>query len=156
MQTSGPINSHVAFLSVQPRCSLHTSSRADAAKLEEPIENGAVIPYIKAPLLFLVHLHVIGRHFAEKFDVLIRVKLSHFKAGGRFCSLIQVRMMLWNQGLVSKQKGEGSRPRMRERATWTIYPDTVDGIVHSRKSPFACINHNSLLKRGPFESCVVS
>ncbi len=91
VETSSPVDSYVTFLAIESRCSFHTTSSADPTELEESIEDGAIVPDVEAALLFLVHLHIVGRYFTQEFDVFVGVELCHFKASRWFRSLLSVR-----------------------------------------------------------------
>ncbi len=87
MQASRPVDGNVALLAIQSRRTLHAASGTDAAKLEEAIEDGAVVANIVFTLLSHVGIHVVWRNFLEEVDIIIGVELCHFASRGRFCAL---------------------------------------------------------------------
>ena len=87
MKTTCPVDCNVTFAAIQSCSTLHTATCTDAAKFEKTIKDWAVVTHVETALLFLVGLHVVGCHFFEKIDVLIRVELGHLKIGGRFGAL---------------------------------------------------------------------
>ena len=87
MQTAGPVDSDVALPTVQTRRALHGAAGADAAKLEQSIEDWTIIPDIVLALFLGEVVHVVGSDLVEEVDVLVRVELRHFEAGRRFRAL---------------------------------------------------------------------
>lgn len=60
MQTAGPINCDVAFLSIKACCALHTAASTDTAKLKKAIKDRAIVSDIIFALLALEVVHVLG------------------------------------------------------------------------------------------------
>jgi hypothetical protein len=87
MKASRPIHSDVAFAPVETGCTLHATTRADAAKLEKPIKDRAIVSDIELALLFRVALHIVWGNFLKKLNVFIGVKLGHLKLVGGLGSL---------------------------------------------------------------------
>jgi hypothetical protein len=87
MKASSPIDGNVTFATVQTCCTLHATTRADAAKLEKSIEDWAIISDIELALFFRVALHIVWSDFLKKLNVFIRVKLGHLMFIGRLGSL---------------------------------------------------------------------
>lgn len=90
MKAASPIHGDVAFLSVQPSCSFHASTSADATKLEQAVKDGTVIADVEATLLFRMVLHVVGGNLLQKIHIFVCMKLGHLVVGGRFCTLIKI------------------------------------------------------------------
>lgn len=77
MQASSPIDSNVAFLAIESRCTLHGSASTDATELEKAIDNGAIVSNIELRLFFLICVHVLRCYLLEEIDVLVCVELRH-------------------------------------------------------------------------------
>jgi hypothetical protein len=91
MQTSCPVDSNVAFASVEACGTFHCSTCADPTELEQTIEDRAIVSDIVLALLASKVLHVVWGNFVEKVDVLVRVELRHFVLRGWFGALSQIR-----------------------------------------------------------------
>lgn len=87
METSGPVDSNVTFLSVQSGSSLHAATGTDATELEQAVKDRAIITDVVFALLTHVAVHVVGCNFLKKIDIIIGMELCHFASGGRFCAL---------------------------------------------------------------------
>lgn len=87
MQTTSPVDGNIALVTIQSCGALHTAAGTDAAKLEETVENGAIVADIVFALLTHEAVHVIGRNFLQELNVLVGVKLCHFGSNGWFCAL---------------------------------------------------------------------
>lgn len=87
METTSPIDSDVAFFAVQSCCAFHAATCTDAAKLEETIEDWAIVSDIVFGLFFRIPLHVIRRDLLEELDIFVCMELCHFVLGCRFCAL---------------------------------------------------------------------
>lgn len=107
MKTSGPVDGNVALLSVESGSSLHTSTGADATELEEPIKHRAIIADVVFALFTHVAVHVVRGDFLKEIDVVVRVELCHFAAGGWFRTLVCQVSTLGHVGLDSS--GRSSR-----------------------------------------------
>lgn len=83
VKSTGPVNGNVALVAVEPGGTLHTTTRANTAKLKEPIEDGTVISDIVFALLLREGVHVVRCNLRKEVDILIRVKLGHFVFRGR-------------------------------------------------------------------------
>lgn len=83
VQTASPIDSNVALLAVQSCSALHGATRADAAELEQTIEDRTIVADIELGLLTNVALHVLWADLLEKVDVFIGVELAHLESCGR-------------------------------------------------------------------------
>ena len=59
VEPASPIDSDIALPTVQARSTFHTAAGTDTAKLEQAVEDRAVIADVEAALLFLEVLHVI-------------------------------------------------------------------------------------------------
>jgi hypothetical protein len=84
MKSTGPIDSNVAFLTVEPGCTLHGAASTDTAELEQAIKHGAVVAHVVFSLFPHVVVHIVRGHLLEKVDVLVGVKLGHL---GKDCRL---------------------------------------------------------------------
>lgn len=83
VKTTGPVNGNVTLVAVEPSGTLHTTTRADTAKLEEPIENGTIVSDIVLALLLREGVHIVRCNLRKEVDILIRVELGHFIFRGR-------------------------------------------------------------------------
>ena len=97
MESTGPVYRDVALVPVQPRGALHAAAGADAAKLEEAVKHGAVVPDVVLALLAHMIVHVVGRDLLQEFDVLVRVELRHLGRDGGFRALRRVQVSIWPQ-----------------------------------------------------------
>jgi len=88
MEAACPVHGNVTLLAIQPGSPLHGGTRANAAKLKEAVNDGAVVPDVVFSLLFLVRIHIIGSDLLEEIDVLVSMELRHLHLGGRFCALV--------------------------------------------------------------------
>lgn len=84
MQTAGPVDSNVALAAVQSCSTLHTATSADAAELEQAVEDWAIVADVVLALLFAEVVHVVGSDALQKIDVLVGVELGHLVLGRRF------------------------------------------------------------------------
>ena len=89
MQATRPINRDVALLPVQASGPFHGATTANAAELEESIEDGTIVPYVELRLFLLISFHVVRIDFAQEIDVFIGMELSHLKVRSRFRALSQ-------------------------------------------------------------------
>ena len=89
MQSTCPVDGNVALVAVEAGSTLHASARADAAELEEAIEDRAVIADVVLALLSHKGVHVVGRDFLQEFDVLVGVELRHLGRDGRLRALCE-------------------------------------------------------------------
>lgn len=87
VKTTGPVDGNVALLAVETRRALHAASGTNAAKLEQAVKDGAIVPDVELGLLFLVRVHVVWSHLLKEVDVFVRVELGHFAAGRWFRAL---------------------------------------------------------------------
>jgi len=87
MKSSRPVDGDVAFAPVESSSSLHTATSADAAEIEQAIEDWAIVTNIVFALFLGEVIHVVRSNFLQEIDVLVGVKLGHFMPGGRFCAL---------------------------------------------------------------------
>lgn len=87
MQTAGPVHSDIAFAAVQASCTLHGPASADAAELEQAVEDRTIIADVVFALFARELLHIVGRDLVQEFNVLVRVELRHFVLGGGFGAL---------------------------------------------------------------------
>jgi hypothetical protein len=87
MQTASPIDGDVALLAVEASRALHATACADAAELEEAIEDGAVVADVVLALLSHKGVHIVGRDLLKEFDVLVGVELRHLGRDGRLRTL---------------------------------------------------------------------
>ena len=92
VQSTGPVDSNVAFVAAETSGTLHASASADAAELEKAVENRTIISDIVFSLLLRERLHVLGGHLLEKVDVLVGVELRHLKEDGGLRTLRKVRV----------------------------------------------------------------
>lgn len=90
MKATGPIYGNVAFLTIEPGCSFHTSTSADATEFKKAVEDRTVVAYVEATLLFRMVLHIVGGNLLQEIDIFVGVKLGHFVVGGRFCALSKI------------------------------------------------------------------
>lgn len=77
VKSAGPIDGNVALLSVEASSALHRATSADAAELEQAVEDRTIVANVVLCLLALVGLHIVGRYPSKKFYVLVGVKLRH-------------------------------------------------------------------------------
>ena len=87
MQTASPVDGNVAFLAVETRRALHAAACADAAELEQPIENRTVIPDVVLALLSHKGVHVVRRDSLQEFNVFVGMELRHLGRDGRLRAL---------------------------------------------------------------------
>jgi len=87
MQAARPVDGNVALLAVESRSALHRAAGADAAELEEAVEDGTVVADIVFSLLAHVGVHIVRRHLGQEVDVLVRVELRHLGKHGWFRAL---------------------------------------------------------------------
>lgn len=87
VEPAGPIDSDIAFPTVQPRSTFHATTRTNATKLEEAVKDRTIVTNVEAALLFLEVLHIIRGYSLQKIDILVGVELGHFKIGGGFGAL---------------------------------------------------------------------
>jgi hypothetical protein len=88
MKTSSPIDCYVAFATIETGSTLHASTRANTAELEESIEDRTIITNVIFALLLSERVHVVGRDLLKEVDVLVGVELSHLMACGRLGALL--------------------------------------------------------------------
>jgi hypothetical protein len=89
MKTASPIDSDVAFTTVQARSTLHTATSADTTEFEQSVEDRTIISNIVLALLLSVCIHVVWCNLSEKVDVFVSVELGHLVLGSGFCALQQ-------------------------------------------------------------------
>jgi hypothetical protein len=87
MKTSSPINSDVAFATVQAGSSFHATTSADTTELEQSIEDRTIVSDVVFALLFGILLHVVWSDLGKEVDVFVSVELCHFMLSSRFRSL---------------------------------------------------------------------
>ena len=87
MQTSGPVDSDVAFLPVQPGSALHTSTGTDAAEFEETVKYRTIVTDVELGLFALEVVHVLGADLLQKINVLVGVELGHLQSRGGLCAV---------------------------------------------------------------------
>lgn len=63
METTSPVDSDVALLSIQSGGTFHTTTSADTAKLEQAVEHGTIVTDVVFALLAHVTVHVVGGDF---------------------------------------------------------------------------------------------
>jgi hypothetical protein len=90
MKTSSPIDCDVAFATVQTRCTLHATTRADTTELEESVKDRTIITNIVFPLLLGERVHIVGCDLLKEVDVLVGMELGHLMTGGRFGALQEI------------------------------------------------------------------
>lgn len=87
VQAAGPVDGNVALAAVQASGALHGAAGADAAELEQAVEDRAVVADVVLALLAREVVHVVGRDLVQEVDVLVGVELRHLVLGGRLCAL---------------------------------------------------------------------
>ena len=87
MKSTSPVDCDVAFASVEARSALHAATGGDTTKLEEAIEDWAIVADVELALLFHEGVHVVWRDLLEKVDILVCMKLGHFMLCSWFGSL---------------------------------------------------------------------
>ena len=80
VQPTSPVDCDIAFAPVEPRGAFHATAGADPTKLEESIENRAVVSDIVLRLILGKVVHIVGRDLLQEVDVLVRMILGHFVA----------------------------------------------------------------------------
>ena len=118
MKTSRPIDSDVTFLTIQSRGTLHAATGANTAKLEQAVEDGAIITDVVLALLAHVAVHIVRGDLLKEIDVVVRVELCHFAPGRRLGTLL-------------KSVRQPSTPHCAFHAKNTE-------SHHSHKSPYSC------------------
>lgn len=93
MQSSGPVHSDIALSAVQTRSSLHGSTRANTAELEQAIKHWTVVTDVILALFSNKVFHIVGRDLVQELYVLVRVELRHFVFGSRLRALVEVSML---------------------------------------------------------------
>lgn len=81
MKPTGPVNGDVALAAIQTSGALHTATSADPAKLEESVENRAIVSHVEPTLFLGIAIHVVGSDFLQEINVLVGVKLRHLTVG---------------------------------------------------------------------------
>jgi hypothetical protein len=97
MQSAGPVDRDIALPAVQTRRSLHGSSRANSAELEQAVEDGTVVANVVLALLLGETVHVVGRDLVQELDVLVGVELRHLVLGGWFGALVSRQSQIQEQ-----------------------------------------------------------
>lgn len=87
VETSGPVDGNVAFISVKTRSAFHAATGTNSAKLEKSVKDRTVITDVIPALLSCKPVHVVRRYFAQEVDVFVGMELRHFKFGGWFRAL---------------------------------------------------------------------
>jgi len=82
MQTARPVDGNVALLAIQTGRALHAATGADAAELEQAVEDWAIVTNVELGLLPVEGLNIVGGDFLKEFDVFVGVELAHFVLGG--------------------------------------------------------------------------
>jgi hypothetical protein len=59
VEPAGPIDSDIAFPTIQPRSTFHATTRTNATELEKAVKYRTIVTNVEAALLFLEVLHVI-------------------------------------------------------------------------------------------------
>lgn len=80
MKTSSPVDSNVAFTTVQTSRALHTSTSTYATEFEQAVEDGTIVADIVLSLLLRKRVHIIWGDLLEEIYVLVGVELCHFMA----------------------------------------------------------------------------
>ncbi len=115
MKTASPIDSDVAFATVESSSALHTTTSTDSTEFEQPIEDWAIITNIVFALFLRKCVHVIRSDLLEKIYVLVGVELGHFVTGRRFRTLCResVRAYWSYRGLKIARKKQIMEPKVR-------------------------------------------
>ena len=87
MKTACPVDSDVAFASVEACRTLHAATSRDTTEFEESIKHRAIVADVELALLFHEGVHIVWRYLLEKVNVLVGMKLGHFMLRRRFGSL---------------------------------------------------------------------
>jgi len=87
MKTASPVDRNIALATVEARSTFHTTTSADSAELEKPVENRAIISNVIFSLLLGEGIHVIRSDLLKEVDVLVGVELGHFMSSCRLRSV---------------------------------------------------------------------
>lgn len=77
METAGPVDSNIAFVAVQSRSTLHTTSCANSTEFEKAVEDRTIVSNIVPTLFFGEVIHVVRCHLGQEVDIFIGVELGH-------------------------------------------------------------------------------
>ena len=127
MKTSGPVDSDIAFATIQSSSSLHAATGTNTAELKESIKHWAIIPDVVLSLLLGECLHIVGRNLLEEVDVFVGMKLGHLMASSRLGSL-------WDVSGGAQDRGSIEKASTMLLSKWR---------TNLRISPFSDKRHNS-------------
>ena len=88
MQATGPVDSDIALVAVEPGSALHAAASANTTELEQAVEHGAVVAHIVFALLSHEAVHVVWGDLLQELDVLVRMELRHLGSNGGFGALL--------------------------------------------------------------------
>jgi len=90
MKTTSPVDCDVAFASIQASSTLHATTSANTAEVEESVEDWTIITDVVFSLFFGKSIHIVRSNLLQEVDVLVGMELGHFVTGSRFCALCTV------------------------------------------------------------------